>query len=102
MIKQITLGKELKVGLPQFSNMTIRADITFELSENEEPRWDEMWDEVNRQLSIQSEGIDPTWINTKEYNNFFKTTIKSVKNVDGLSGEEEHLALKEINKPNQK
>ena len=78
-IKKITIGKEFKVGLPEFSNITIRCDLTFELSENEDPNWNEMWDEVNRQLSIQSQGIEPSWINTKEYKNFFKTTVKTMK-----------------------
>jgi len=78
-IKKITIGKEFKVGLPEFSNITLRCDLTFELSENEDPNWHEMWDEVNRQLSIQSQGIEPSWINTKEYKNFFKTTVKTMK-----------------------
>ena len=78
-IKKITIGKEFKVGLPEFSNITLRCDLTFELSENEDPNWNEMWDEVNRQLSIQSQGIEPSWINTKEYKNFFKTTVKTMK-----------------------
>lgn len=80
MIKEISIGKEFKLGLPNYSNITVRADIKFELSENEKPDWGAMWDEVNQQLSIQSDGTDPSWIQSKEYKNFFKTTIKHPKN----------------------
>jgi len=81
-LKEISIGKEFKVGLPEFSNITIRADLKFELAEDEDPRWDDMWDEVNRQLSRQSQGIEPSWMITKEYKNFFKTTIKIPKGRD--------------------
>lgn len=78
-IIEISLGKEIKIGLPNFSNITARCDLKWEIGENERPQWDAMWDEVNRQLAIQSDGIDPSWIRTEEYKRFFKTTIKTKK-----------------------
>ena len=75
-IKQVTIGKEFKVGLPNFSNVTTRCDITFDISESEKPDWEAMWNEVNQQLALQTGDIDPSWLSNKEYKNFFKTTIK--------------------------
>lgn len=74
-LKQITLGKEFKVGLPNYSNLTLHCEMTWELSEEEKPNLDQMWDEINEQLHVQSTGIDPTWLEKKEYKNFFKVKI---------------------------
>ena len=78
-IKQVKVGKEFKIGLPNYSNITIQCKIVFELAKEEKLDWGKVWDEVNQQLSIQSDGIDPSWITTREYKNFFKTTIKTPK-----------------------
>ena len=82
-IKEISIGKEFKKGLPNFSNMTARCDMKWEVAEDEEPDWDKMWDTVNQQLEIQSEGMDPSWITTTEYKKHFKTTIKTPKQEKG-------------------
>lgn len=78
-LKTVSVGKEMKVGLPNYSNITVRCDLTFEIEEEEKPNWDFIWDKVNQQLSIQSGHIDSTWMETGEYKNFFKTTIKTKK-----------------------
>ena len=78
-IKEITVGKEMKIGLPNYSNITASCRMSFELAENEQPDWDAIWDTVNQQLGIQSDNIDPSWIQTKEYKKFFQTTIKTDK-----------------------
>ena len=76
-IKTIKLGKLFLIGLPKFSNITLNCEMTWELGENEQPNWNEMWDTINHQLYIQSNGIDPSWISNKDdYKNFFKITIK--------------------------
>ena len=82
-LKEVSIGKEIKIGLPNFSNCTVNCDLKFELGEGESPNWDEWWDIVNQQLSIQSDNIDQSWITNNEYKNFFKTTIKT-KKVDKL------------------
>ena len=76
-IKTITVGKEMKIGLPQYSNITAHCEITFEVGEGEQVDWNTIWDTVNQQLYIQSDNVDASWIQSKEYKNFFKTTIKS-------------------------
>lgn len=81
-IKEITLSKELKVGLPNYSNLTLHCGITFELGKEEKPNWELMWDEVNKQLYTQSAGIEPSWLEQKEYRNFFKVTYKIPKGGD--------------------
>ena len=78
-LRQITLGKEFKIGLPNYSNLTLHCEMGWDVAEGEEPDWDQLWDEVNRQLHIQSTGIDPSWLVSKEYQKFFKVTIKTRK-----------------------
>jgi len=80
-IKEEIFHKEIKVGLPQFSNITVGHTITVEVKEGEELNREAVWDVVNQELSIQAGSIDPGWIQTKEYKNFFKTTIKTKKGV---------------------
>jgi len=82
-IKEVTIHKEIKIGLPSFSNITASAGITFEVGENEEFDWEQAWDIINQQMSIQSGSIDPSWIQTKQYKNFFKTVIKTQKGGEG-------------------
>lgn len=78
-LKEVSVGKELKIGLPNYSNITVRCDLKFDVAEDEQVNWSTIWDEVNFQLSGQTNGTDPSWIETKEYTNFFKTTIKTTK-----------------------
>lgn len=78
-ISKVTAGKEFKCGLPNYSNITSRVEITFDIGEGEEPDWSEIWDTVNYEVSKQVEGTDPSWIETKEYNRFFKVTAKVPK-----------------------
>lgn len=78
-VKQVRLVKQFKVGLPNYSNITTTCDITWEVGENEEFDFDEGWDTVNHELYVQSDNIDATWIKTRSYKNFFKTSIKTDK-----------------------
>jgi predicted small secreted protein len=78
-VKEISVGKEMKIGLPSFSNITASCYMTVEVGENEQIDWDKIWDEVNQQLYIQADNVDGSWIQTKEYKNFFKSSIKTNK-----------------------
>jgi len=78
-IKEETFSKEIKVGLPEFSNITVGHTITVEVKEGEEIDRDEAWDVINRELSLQVGSIEANWIQTRQYKNFFKTVIKSDK-----------------------
>ena len=78
-IKEETFSKEIKVGLPEFSNITVGHTITVEVKEGEEIDRDEAWDVINRELSFQVGSIEANWIQTRQYKNFFKTVIKSDK-----------------------
>jgi len=78
-VTKITVHKEMKIGLPNYSNITASCGLEAEVGEDEKPDWGVLWDELNQQLYIQSSNIDPSWIQTKEYKNFFKTTIKAKK-----------------------
>lgn len=78
-IKEITFSKSIKIGLPNYSNIDVSFGMTVEAKEGEEINTDECWDYVNKQLFVQTDGIEPGWISTKEFTNFFKSTIKIKK-----------------------
>jgi len=79
-VKEVTLSKNFKIGLPQYSNIDICCSIKWEVGEGEEINWANCWDEINYQLKVQSEGIDPSWmIDKKDYKNFFQVTVKIPK-----------------------
>jgi hypothetical protein len=83
-IKEVSIGKEFKIGLPNYSNLSLRCDIKFELGENEEPDWGSMWGQINYQLQRQSDGLDPEWMKSvKEYKNFFTISIRQNKQAKG-------------------
>ncbi len=53
-IVQLSLGKELKIGMPNYSSRTIRADITFTLGDGEEMDWKTAWGLVTKQVYEQA------------------------------------------------
>jgi hypothetical protein len=61
-IKTVTFYKELKKNLGNFSNLTAAYGMTVEVSENEKVDNSAIWDEINRQISLQASSIDPSWI----------------------------------------
>ena len=73
-IKQVTLSKQFKIGLPNYSNITIGVDMTWDVGENEQFDFSRGWDIINHELNNQSD-TDPSWIKTKEYKNKYKATI---------------------------
>ena len=88
-IKEETFSKEIKVGLPEFSNITVGHTITVEVKEGEEIDRDEAWDVINRELSFQVGSIEANWIQTRQYSNFFKTVIKTpINKVDNSDTKE--------------
>ena len=78
-LKTITLGKNFKVGLPNYSNIDLHCEMTWEIGEDETPNIDAMWDTLNHELYVQSSGIDPTWLEKREFKNFFKVGVKLPK-----------------------
>ena len=79
-ITEITINKEMKIGLPSYSNITIGIGMTYEIKEGEDVDWDKIWDICNQQLAIQAEaGKDPSWIHRNEYKNDYKVTVKVPK-----------------------
>lgn len=78
--KEVTLHKEMKIGLPNYSNITVGLHMTFEIGEDEQIDWDKAWDTINQQLAIQaSAGSDPSWLHMNEQKNDYKVTIKTPK-----------------------
>lgn len=82
-IKEARFEKQIKVGLPSFSNLTLGFGMTVELAEGEELNTAECWDHVNHELFLQTSGIEPSWITSKDYRNFFKIVVKTAKNIKG-------------------
>lgn len=65
-IKEITVHKTYKIGMPNYSSMEVSAGFTIELSENEQPDWDKIWDDINAQLRLQSGNLEPGWLITDQ------------------------------------
>lgn len=78
-VKEVTLHKEFKRGLPNYSNITVGAHVTYSIGDDEQFVWDEAWDELNQQLSIQSDTTDPSWISSQDTKHYHKTVIKTPK-----------------------
>jgi len=78
-VLEVTVKKEYKFGLPNYSNITASCGMKVEIGKNEKVDWDSLWDEINQQLYIQSNDIDSSWIKTKEFKNFFRTEVRTKK-----------------------
>ena len=82
-VTKAAIFKEFKVGLPNYSNMTARCSLEADLEPEDVaddgtplPRtWDLLWDAANQQISMESGDIDPSWIKTTEFKNFFRVRI---------------------------
>ena len=76
----VTLHKQLKIGLPDYSNITVGMHLSFDIGEDEEMDYEKGWQIVNDQLSIQGDRkSDPAWIQTKETKYQYKSTISTPK-----------------------
>ena len=78
--KSITLSKEFKKGLPNYSNSTVGIVMNFEIEEGEEFNWNGAWDIINRELQNQAGDNDASWLKTEELKDNYKYTIKIPKN----------------------
>ena len=78
-IKEITLKKNFKIGLPNFSNMDVGVTITWEIGEKEDFDYTKGWDIINQQLNIQATDNDPSWIRTEAYKDKYKATVNIPK-----------------------
>ncbi len=52
-IKTITLSKEYKKGLPDFSNVTASASVTVELTDGERADMTKIWKAINDNIKKQ-------------------------------------------------
>lgn len=78
-LTQITATKNFKVGLPNFSNITVGLSLQFEIEEGEQPDFDGVWDTINHQLANQTD-IDPAWMKSTELKDSYKLILKVKKN----------------------
>ncbi len=78
-IKEVTLTKKYKVGLPKYSSMDVGASVTWEIKENEDFDFNKAWDLINQNLTIQSSDTDPAWIHGEELKDDYKAVIKIPK-----------------------
>ncbi len=82
-VKEISLHKEFKIGLPNYSNQTIGVYMTWEVGENERFDFNQGWDIINRELGLQANDLDPAWMKVDEFKNKYKATINVPKTNDG-------------------
>lgn len=78
-VKEVTLQKVFKIGLPNFSNQTIGVFMTWDIAENEEFNFEKGWDIINHQLDIQAGDNDQSWIKVNEHKDKYKATINIPK-----------------------
>lgn len=79
-IKEGTFSKQLKLGLPNFSNVTVGMSLTVELGEGEDFDMDEIWNRINNELHIEAEnGTDQAWMRADELKDSYKLTLKLKK-----------------------
>lgn len=77
-IKEATFKKELKVGLPGYSNVTIGMGLTVEVGEEEELNTEAIWDKINQEIGNAAD-FDPSWIKSDSFKKHYKLTIKIPK-----------------------
>lgn len=82
-IKKVKFYKEFKRGLPNYSNITVGMGLEFEVEEGNEANFDEVWEIINQQLTIQSDGTEQSWMRGKELKDSYKLTIKTKKKEGG-------------------
>jgi len=61
-IKEVTVYKKYKIGMPHYSSMEAMAGMTVEVGEKEKVNWEAIWDDINQQIQMQCGNIDPSWI----------------------------------------
>jgi hypothetical protein len=77
-VKQIIYSKQYKLGLPNYSNITVGMTMTVEYAEDEVPNHGGVWDQINQQLHSQTD-LDPSWIKTEELRDYHKLILKIPK-----------------------
>lgn len=80
-VKEATFTKELKMGLPQYSNVTAGLSVTVEVKEGEKLNEEAIWDYLNREV-LNHTDVDPSWIKKEELKDYWKFTIKVPKGGD--------------------
>lgn len=78
-IKKVLYGKELKLGLPNYSNITVTMHMEVELAEGEKQKDDSIWDHINHQLFRQTD-LDPSWLTTQTGKDWTKYILKIPNN----------------------
>ena len=78
-MKQVTLTRQLKAGLPNYSNITTGISITWDMEEGESFDFVKGWDIVNHELEMQGKDTDQSWLKTKEYKEHYTTSIRTPK-----------------------
>jgi hypothetical protein len=76
-IKEVHAEKSLTLNVGDHYIKAI-AGMTVEIGEGEEPNWDEIYDELNRQLNIEGD-MESRWIKRSDLKDHWKLTIKIPK-----------------------
>ena len=79
----VTVGKKILINVGNFSNVEISHYVTIDIGEDEEPDYDAIYNEINKNLQLESDGQDPRWMKTGELKNEYKLTLKLPKRKGG-------------------
>lgn len=82
-VKEVTLSKEYKCGLPNFSNITTSISMTWEVDETEVFDFNAGWDVINQQLTLQGKEMDQSWMKVTDLKDATKVTVKIPKSSTG-------------------
>lgn len=79
----VTLQKHYKIGLPNFSNVTVGVSLTWELGEGESMDYEKGWEVINRELDTQAQkGLSSEW-NRQDIRDRYKRAVYSQKEEGG-------------------
>lgn len=76
----MTLTKNFKKGLPNYSNLTVGISMTWEIGEGETFDFDQGFDILNQQISLQAnDGLEDSWMRTRETTKNYIASVKIPK-----------------------
>lgn len=78
-VKSVTVGKELLTNLGNYSNIKISHYMTIELMPGEEPNWEEIYDTINWNLTVEHNNTEAGWLKREDNKDAFKLTLKLPK-----------------------
>lgn len=78
-ITEVKASKKIVTNLGDYNSYHVGCELTAEVGKDEKVNWSGLWDEINQQLMIEQDNLDPSWIKSEEFKHHYKLTIKFPK-----------------------